>query len=178
MDNALEVAFQIFISIILPAVVAFLTATYLKEHEVKFTKLHELRLEKISLLYSKISRGHKAIYGVIQAHKLDKENYNEISTKLDSAIEALFDLDDFFDENAIFFSEKIVQNMSTLSTTLTDIAADFIVYTDQKEATENESYAKEALKALKTAAKTFNNVTPKVVKILEEEFRALMGVAA
>lgn len=177
MGSPLEVVFQIFISIILPATVAFLTATYLKEHEVKFTKLHELRIEKISTLYGKIAKTKKLIASVIQGHVVSKEDYSKDNTSLDDAIEAIFDLEDFFDENAIFFSEKVVQNMTDLSETLRDITVDFLIFTDRELATKNEDYAKEAFEALKVASEKFSTVIPKVVNSLEDDFRNLMGVA-
>lgn len=141
----------------------------------KASKLHDRRLEIISELYSKLVELDEEMHimtalwkQVTGDEKVDEENEQK---RVDKAANSYNNFHSFFNQNKIFFSEKTCETIAKLKTDYYDSLWDYTTkkrmgFTDFKLNYENA----------KNASEKVRKEIPPILKRLEDDFRAMIGV--
>lgn len=139
----------------------------LKEHEIKFERLHEERAERVAELYQHIVETNDAVDGCLKAFE---EKPNKIRSDL--AVEAIRRADqlaEYVTRNQIYFSRSLARELRELYTCLMDVGITYKMYCEDMRQNKDCSDFVNLLGEVQTDTRGALNTT-------EEEFRKLLGV--
>jgi hypothetical protein len=88
-----------------------------KEHEVRFSKLHEKRAEIIADLYSKLSRAHRES-NILMFRIEQKEDEASLKTAADFAYKASISASGFFEGNQLYLSKELSDSIRRILSTM------------------------------------------------------------
>lgn len=138
------------------------------DHQILFSKLLVDRGEVLKNLYSKISTMERAMKDLV--------GYTT-KEKADEAIKIILDLKHYFEDNKIFFDEKLASEIKKLVTTAHNAYFDANWNSEyQIVDIPNENIQNETMEKRLDGFKKVNKVLPDLKKNIENEFRTLLGV--
>jgi hypothetical protein len=166
-----------------------------KEHDVRYTKLHERRVEIISKLYTLLQEAHYSATVFNMDLNLDigsyetnlllsrhpqfekyKDKANESSEKLlnkeliaQDAYRKVVEFDSFFRQHQLFFSEELSKQIKTLIELLGHIPVFYMISNNKK--VEFMDKIKEELNKWNEQEVAVNQT----LELIEKEFRHLLG---
>lgn len=134
----------------------------LKEHEIRFSKLHEKRAEVIAKLYAKVFNIEDSVKrysaGIILS-KNEEEIGNIKEERKKEAYQSLISFREFYQKNAIWFSDEILAIVEQLDSIASDAAL-------AKTFPDDNSRMKQ---------KQLLSDFPKIKNTLKQEFKKLLG---
>jgi hypothetical protein len=136
-----------------------------KEHEIRFGKLHEKRAQIIEQLYLLLDEAQRARRLIPIAHKLGEQGINKGLIKEIS--DSYRKLVKFFDQNKLYFSSNVAEQMQKIINEIGDVE-DYALL-------QNEEKARDHLQTLEKALLTKSYDFRKAMKLIEQEFRTLLG---
>jgi hypothetical protein len=139
------------------------------EHEVRFTRLHERRVEVISDIYRNLVRAGRAMGSWTRPLQMAGEPPWEEKGK--DAVEAAAGFVQHFEENRIWLEEDLCAQIKEVADGLYVAYVDFTTY-------RRDDYSDERLEAWQTAWTSVSEKVPRTRKQIEERVRALLGVTA
>jgi hypothetical protein len=139
----------------------------LKEHEIKYERLHTYRAERVAELYQHIVETNDAVEACLEA-------FEEIPDKMrfDLAAEAIKRADrlaEYVTRNQIYFSRSLARELRELYTCLLDVGIQYKMYCEDKRQNKDCSDFVNLLGEVRTD-------TLGALRTTEEEFRKLLGV--
>jgi hypothetical protein len=141
------------------------------EHEVRFTRLHERRMEIIAELYNAITDAERAFND--WTHPLQFAGYpskDELGKKAALAGKALREE---IRKSRIWLDEDLCEQVGTLEQTLNEAWVEFTTY-DTNDPTQKA----EQMKAWYSAWKSVSQKFPALRQDIERRFRELLGVGS
>ncbi len=140
-------------------------ASKLKQEEIKFNRLHEDRVMAIKQLYGKIIQSQRMCSVFIT--ELKQQSPSAIKM-IESVINVNYDFIKFADENAILFSKEVYSLVNELEIT--------ILKTEIPDFPSNQGRPPLDSESIKTIENLLNVQFPKILALVEKEFRNIMGV--
>lgn len=140
------------------------------EFRIRYERLHGERVEVIKEVYKKVSHTYKSFHSLMNLLQLASEPTQEEKSK--EAAKNANDLTDYYEENRIFFEEKLAEDIDSL---LSGFHNAWNKFQYARNARKSGDY-KEALKEWNTAWKQIQEEIPKVKKTLENKFRKILGI--
>lgn len=140
------------------------------EFKIRYEKLHGERVMVIKEVYKKIVKTYKSFHSLINPFQLAGEPSHEEKGKV--AAENANDLTDFYEENRIFFDEKLAEHIDFLLKDFRD-AWNKLEYS--RESRKSGDY-KISLDEWNSAWKQIKDKVPIVKKELENKFREILGI--
>jgi hypothetical protein len=139
----------------------------LKEHEIKYERLHTERAERVAELYQHIVETNDAVEACLEAFegKPDKIRF-DLATE---AIKRAEELAEYVTRNEIYFSRSLARELRELYTCLLDIGIQYKMYCEDKRENKDCSDFVNLLGEVQVDARG-------ALKTTEEEFRKLLGV--
>ena len=139
------------------------------EHQVRFSNLHEKRAEIIAYIYKRLvetfSDSQRFVFQM--GHQEKQAEY--LATQ-----KRILDFYDFVEIHRIYLPEHICESLSRFIGALRKPVVEVYVYGDIDY--PNEQTLKERKEAFMKAYESFQNDIPKARKLLQDEFRAILGV--
>jgi hypothetical protein len=137
------------------------------EHQIRFSKLHEIRAQVIADLYSRLFDFHWAVCAFLRDfHKADYD-----AQRVQYVDDRSYEFKDFFDKHRIYFTENICSKIDDLVNALYSayvplegIAPD----TDRNDKRLRQDWIK--------CAKIVQEKYPAIRESLESDFRKILGV--
>lgn len=138
-----------------------------KEHEIKYQRLHAERAERVAELYQQIVETNDAVEECLEAfkEKPDKMRFDLAS----EAIKRADKLADYVTRNQIYFSPSLARELRELYTCLLDVGIQYKMYCEDKRQNKDCSDFVNLLGEVQIDAWG-------ALKTTEEEFRKLLGV--
>jgi hypothetical protein len=137
------------------------------EHHVRFSKLHEKRAEVIAELYQRmVQMLEDAELFVRRQQKNTREEHL-------AALQKIWDLEAFIDIHRIYLPEQACTRLDTFINAAKHPLIRMGIYGDIKN--PSEQIADEKIKALMDAFTAFGREIPEDLKVLQGEFRAMLG---
>lgn len=139
----------------------------LKEHEIKYERLHAERAERVAELYQHIVETNDAVETCLEAFegKPDKIRFDLAA----EAIKRADKLAEYVTRNEIYFSRSLARELRELYTCLLDIGIQYKMYCEDKREDKDCSDFVNLLGEVQVDARG-------ALKTTEEEFRKLLGV--
>ncbi len=140
--------------------------TSLREHEIRFSSLHEKRAEVIAELYSHMIDCIESIdllYPSWAPIRFLQDQKEILKIAYDSSRKLIL----YFDKNRIYFGEEIVAIIENFAKELREHVFIYELYN-----IDEESKAK-----LDDAMKKVKEQIPQAMKVIEAEFRVILGVS-
>jgi hypothetical protein len=138
-----------------------------KEHEIKYERLHTERAERVAELYQHIVETNDAVQACLEAFEEKPERM-----RFDLAAEAIKRGDrlaEYVTRNEIYFSRSLARELRELYTCLLDVGIEYKMYCEDKRQNKDCSNFVNLLSEVQTD-------TRGALKRTEEEFRKLLGV--
>ncbi len=142
------------------------------EHQVRFSNLHEQRAQKIADLYRRIVEQSLACQRYV--FRLTAANRQVGFLELEKSFSDFFL---FFESSRIYLPEHVCGLLEKLSDTIRQPAISVYVYGDTDDHA-NDAVREEKRRAFKSAFQALDAEIPAAKKILEDEFRRLLGAEA
>lgn len=143
------------------------------EHQVMFSRLHEKRADVIAELYGKLVESlweAESFFSVMEwAGEPNKQEKHII------AMEKLVEFFRFFDKNRIYLPEEICNLLEKLVLDVRSHVIRFGVYVRFNEDNLNAHTSEQKDKAWNDGWNAIKNQVPPARKVLEDEFRTLLG---
>jgi hypothetical protein len=141
------------------------------EHQVRFSKLHEQRAQVIAELYQKLVTVFRTgkIFTLMGSGRLGNrkdhnERYQEAHRKLDEFMT-------FVEENRIYIPTRVCDILDAYSFDLASAVHDVGIFGGR----DYEGDSKDQQDAFDNAYRKFQNDIPSLKKLLESEFRIMLG---
>ncbi len=145
------------------------------EHQVRFSSLHEKRAQVLVDLYSRIVEQSVGCQRYVY-YKLGQSNRQEAFFELKEKFESL---DLFFEKSQIYLPEYVCISVEKLLEALRGPVARIYVFSDgygSGDDPDNAAQRKERSDSLLAAIKAFEAEVPAAKRVLEGEFRRMLGV--
>ena len=136
-------------------------------HQIRFSKLHNRRADVIEQLYRKIVALETAAACLEAEFQMDDQK--ELKEKADSLIDRFFEVHSFIEDNNIYFSEDLSNNIKEFNTLYFNLSIG--IYYQPKS--ENKG---EFIKAFRKEKDQFDSQNKKIKAVIESDFRKLLGV--
>ncbi len=141
------------------------------EHQVRFSQLHEIRVQSIANLYACIvTLVNEANNFVKYAVSTDEETNNKHLNQLWSAAD---DFKKFFDKNRIYYSEDICVKIDELNNSLSTPISKLVM---NIESFPKANELGELVTSWKNATNELDSKTPALKHEIQSEFRKMLGV--
>ena len=142
------------------------------EHEIRFSKLHEMQATVIAEMYKKIAISIRKTRSFVSPVE-----WNGEEAKIDKyriAMKEVIEAFTFLDENRVWLDEEACTKVSTLIDRLREPSIDFHTYLEMEQ--YDSSIAKEKMKVWRKAWKDVEELVPETRSALENKFRSILGV--
>ncbi len=139
------------------------------EHQIRFSKLHEIRAQIIADLYGRLYEFHWAVCGFLR--EFYTANHDTKRILLEKLNAKSYDFKDFFDKHRIYFTENICSKIDVIVESLYSsyVPLETIVAgTDRND--------EQVTKAWEKCANIVKDKYPEIRESLESEFRKILGV--
>lgn len=137
----------------------------LREHEIRFSRMHEKRAEVIAELYSHLTDSVKFI-DLLYPSWAPISYLHDGKDLIKMAQDKTYKLISYFDMNRIYFSEELVALIDIFAKDLREHVIRFELFKlDEKEKVNFDQ-----------AMKNVKDQIPQAMKLIEDEFRILLGV--
>jgi hypothetical protein len=137
----------------------------LREHEIRFSRLHEKRAEVIAELYSHLTDSVESI-DLLYPSWAPINLLHDEKKLIQMAHDKSYKLISYFDKNRIYFSEELVALIDIFAKDLREHVFRFELFKlDEKEKVNFDQ-----------AMKNVKEQIPQAMKVIEAEFRILLGV--
>jgi len=141
------------------------------EHQIKFSKLHDIRAEVIAETYSLL---YDLYYAIAKyTTKIESGQTESRKRRFELAHEAFDIFYKYYQKKVIYLPKETVSNIRILDTKLTESFYDFWIIVDGKEEDDDE-----AMKTWQEIYKNINGEIKNTLSQLEDEFRTLLGEKA
>lgn len=140
------------------------------EFRVRYERIHQERVTVIKEVYKLISRTYSSFRSLINPLQLAGEDPKEEKMKL--AAKNANKLTDFYNENRIFFDEKLAEDVDKLLSKFRDVWNKY-QYAQEIKGTNQSS---EALREWRNAWDDIQTEVSDVKKELESKFRNVIGI--
>jgi hypothetical protein len=148
------------------------------EYQVQFSKLHEKRSVVIENLYQKLVRLNYAMLRLTAGMKpVIKDAEKEEEQRLIEANDLFFEFQNYYSENKIYFQPDTCEILEKLKTHYWNSAWDYMEISRMKSFGVDGIDLKESFKKAKEAGACVREEVPKVLFLLESEFRLMLGVS-
>ena len=137
------------------------------EHQIRFSKLHEIRAQIIADLYGRLYEFHWAVCAFLR----DFHKANHDAQRVQELDDKSYDFKDFFDKHRIYFTENICSKIDTLVNSLYSAYAplgSIVSGTDRNDNQVKQDWNK--------CAKIVKEKYPEIRESLERDFRKILGV--
>lgn len=145
------------------------------EHQVRFSRLHEKRADVIADLYGHLVETLWEAESFLSPMEWTGEPSKEEKHRI--AMNKLVEFFRFFDKNRIYLPEKICGSLEKLALQVRSHVINFGVYIRFNDQVLNDHTLEQKEKAWNEGWDAIKNQVPLARKLLEDEFRALLGVA-
>jgi hypothetical protein len=146
------------------------------EHQVRFARLHEKRADVIAELYGflveMLWEAESFLSPMEWAGEPNKEEKHRV------AMNKLVEFFRFFDKHRIYFPEELCGSLEQLALQVRSHVISFGVYVRFKEESLNDHTRENKERAWNAGWDAIKTQVPAARKLLEEEFRALLGGTA
>lgn len=136
-------------------------------YQIRFSKLHDRRADVIEQLYRKIVALETAA-GCLET-EFQMDDYEELKEKADSLIDRFFEVHSFIEDNKIYFSEELSNNIKEFNTLYFNLSIG--IYYQSKP--DNK---KGFIEAFQKERDKFDSQNKKIKTVIESDFRKLLGV--
>jgi hypothetical protein len=142
------------------------------EHQVRFTKLHERRAEILADLYSKIVVLHNNATNFVRWYASVGDDQKVMN--IQQLWQAAEEFNIYFERNRIYFDQATCEKIVSLKDVLSRACSVLAVFAHERDSisVSNEQVFDEWQKA----SRLLDKDVPKVMQMLEDSFRELMGV--
>lgn len=140
-------------------------ATY--EHQIRFSKLHEIRAQIIAELYGRLFEFHWAVCGFLR----DFHKANHDAQKIQDLDAKSYEFKDYFDKHRIYFTENICSKIDELVNALYSAYVPLTAIDP-----DTDHYDKQLRKDWDRCAKIVQEKYPAIRESLESDFRKILGV--
>lgn len=140
------------------------------EFRIRYEKLHSERIEVIKEVYKKIVKTYKSFSSLI--NPLQSVGEPTESEKGKDAAKNANDLSEYYEENRIFFEEKLAEEIDLLLSEFRKIWGEFQASRMSKEFKDHKTM----LDQWSNAWKQIQEQIPSVKKQLENKFRNILGI--
>ena len=140
------------------------------EFRIRYERLHGERVEVIKEVYKKIARTYKSFHSLMNLLQLVGEPSQEEKGK--EASKNANELVDYYEENRIFFEEKLAGDIDSLLAGFRDAWFKFESHRISKSVGDH----KESLNQWNLAWNQIQKEVPKVKKQLENKFRNILSI--
>ncbi len=135
---------------------------------IRYEKLHSERAEVIKEVYKKISRTYRAFRSYISPFQFSGDLPEEDKRK--QAVDEFNSLNNYYEENRIFFEENIAKEID-------DLLENFVETLNQFDYSKDKTGGDyRDVKEWNKAWKKLTEDTSKIKKLIENEFRKMIGV--
>ena len=143
------------------------------EHQVRFSKLHEKRAEVIAEIYERLVDAEKsgARFVVVEGHQIGTDTQKEGRSKIELE---MYELSLFIAKRQIYLPQRVCVSLKTLLDTMHNHVIGVGVYGSVVPFTPQQH--RESHEVFTAALNAFVREIPAARKILEDEFRELLGV--
>jgi hypothetical protein len=138
-------------------------------HQIRFSKLHDRRADVIEELYKKIVAFESSASSLIAEFSLGY--YDHQKQKADKFIDQYFDLHNFTERNAIYFTPDLTDKIKELNQLLFNLSIN-IYY----QSTENN--IKDFVAAFQKEQSSFESRNKEIKGVIESQFREMLGVGS
>ncbi|MBI5195283.1 MAG: hypothetical protein HZA10_03055 [Nitrospirae bacterium] len=135
------------------------------EHQIRFSKLHEIRAQIIAELYGRLYEFHWAVCAFLR--DFHKENKNDKTHRVQEIDKKSYEFKDYFDKHRIYFTENICSKVDEL------VDALYSAYVPL-EVTDSDD--DNLIKVWGKCADTVRKQYPAIRSSLESDFRKILGV--
>lgn len=146
------------------------------EHQVRFSRLHEKRASVIADLYGHLVEtlweAESFLSPMEWAGEPSKQEKHQV------AMNKLVEFFRYFDKHRIYLPESLCVSLEAIAMRVRSHVIEFGVFTRLNDQSMNEQTRKQKDDAWNKGWEAIRNDIPRARKQLEEEFRALLGVAA
>jgi hypothetical protein len=137
------------------------------EHQIRFSKLHEIRAQIIAELYGRLFEFHWAVCGFLR----DFHKANHDAKRIQDLDIKSYDFKDYFDKHRIHFTENICHKVDELVNAL------YSAYVPlQAIGSDSDRYDKQSRQDWNKCAKIVQEKYPEIMESLESDFRKILGV--
>ena len=136
-------------------------------YQIRFSKLHDRRADIIERLYKKIVALETAAACLKAEFHMDEDE--ELKQKADTLIDRYFEVYAFIEDNKIYFSEDLSNNIKDFNTLYFNLSIK-IYYQSKPDNKEN------FIKAFREEKDKFDSQNKKIKTVIESDFRKLLGV--
>lgn len=140
------------------------------EFKIRYEKLHGERVEVIKEVYKKIVKTHASISSLIHPMQMVGEPTQKEKGKI--AEKDGNDLIEYYEENRIFFEERLAEEIDALLSEFRKVWADFQASRISKELNDHETATDQWFGAWNR----FLEKVPNIKKQLENRFRNILGI--
>lgn len=140
------------------------------EFKIRYEKLHSERVEVIKEVYKKISRAYRSFFSLLKP--LQEAGELNQTEKSNEAAKNANDLFDYYEDNRIFFEEKLAVEIDFLISAFHDAWNKFRYANEARECGSHKEAVNERIAAWDQIKKE----VPKVKNRLENEFRMIIGI--
>ncbi|MCK4631789.1 MAG: hypothetical protein KAT79_00895 [candidate division Zixibacteria bacterium] len=140
------------------------------QYKIRYERLQTERVDVIKEVYKKIVQVHRSIRSLLNPFQ-----YVGQPTEQEKVIEATnknIDLISYFEENRVFFEEKLAEDIDSLLTKFNEI---WMQFEGSRNAKRDDDF-KDARQRSDKAWKQINEDVPIVKGQLENEFRGILGI--
>lgn len=146
------------------------------EHQVRFSRLHEKRASVIAELYGHLvetlSEAESFLSPMEWLGEPDKAEKHRI------AMNKLVDFFRYFDKHRIYLPEEMCGSLEAVAMKVRSHIIEFGVYVGFNDQSMNDHTREQKQKAWNGGWDAIKNQVPQARKLLEEEFRMLLGATA
>ena len=149
------------------------------EKEIKFSKLHETRMQVLAELYRQLSHISKTLGSLKRVIKLDDPDEN-VQEKINSCRNSIDDFRAYVDDNRLSLPTRLYMQLYMFYVYSTGVWSDFSmayvhIYFSQRVDEDNQFYMEDAKQRLIVASSTMDDKLVPLNNEIEREFRALLG---
>jgi hypothetical protein len=148
------------------------------EYQVQFSRLHEKRSEVIETIYQKLVRLNFAILDLTIGHMVVEDAESEEQNRLKEANDSYFEFLKFYSEKKIYFQPEICLILEKLKILYWEGALDLTEPKRMRAMGVTGPDLTISHEKVIAARKSVTEEIPKVLGLLEYEFRILLGVTA
>jgi hypothetical protein len=146
------------------------------EHQVRFSRLHEKRANVIAELYGHLVETLWEAESFLSPMEWAGEPSKEEKHRI--AMEKLVEFFRFFDKHRIYLPEGVCGSLEKLALEVRSHVINFGVYVRFHDQSLNDHTREQKEKAWNEGWDAIKNQVPQARKLLEDEFRALLGATA
>lgn len=142
------------------------------EHQVRFSQLHERKVNIISQMYSRLVKLHRAATTFVKYYQSVGEQ--EKKDYLQQLRDAADSHDEYFDKHRIFFREELCSKIDDFNGNLSEACSKLAFFFEEAKVIEVSE--EQLWEAWNRAMESMKKEIPVIKQLLEQSFREELGV--